>query len=131
MPDASTISYSSAASSDCAQPFKPAWWSLPLRTLIPLAIGIAIAMAMNELVAPALGGFASLLTFAGINIILAVSLNIVNGYAGQFSIGHAGFMSLGGYIGAAFIYYGTYKIFGDASFGFHGGWLSYDGPAGR
>ena len=27
-----------------------------------------------------------------INIILAVSLNLINGYTGQFSIGHAGFL---------------------------------------
>jgi branched-chain amino acid transport system permease protein len=33
----------------------------------------------------------------GINIILAVSLNLVNGYTGQFSLGHAGFMAVGGY----------------------------------
>lgn len=34
---------------------------------------------------------------AGINIILAVSLNIINGFTGQFSIGHAGFMAVGAY----------------------------------
>ena len=33
----------------------------------------------------------------GINIILAVSLNLVNGYTGQFSLGHAGFMAAGAY----------------------------------
>ncbi|UQT39644.1 hypothetical protein M5E89_00335 [Acidaminococcus intestini] len=27
-----------------------------------------------------------------INIILATSLNMINGYTGQFSIGHAGFL---------------------------------------
>lgn len=37
----------------------------------------------------------------GINIILAVSLNLVNGYTGQFSLGHAGFMSVGAYTAAA------------------------------
>src|SRR5262245_942769 len=37
----------------------------------------------------------------GINIILAVSLNLVNGYTGQFSLGHAGFMSVGAYFSAA------------------------------
>src|SRR6266540_6501156 len=37
----------------------------------------------------------------GINIILAVSLNLVNGYTGQFSLGHAGFMSVGAYLAAA------------------------------
>ncbi|MBQ0068110.1 MAG: branched-chain amino acid ABC transporter permease, partial [Phascolarctobacterium sp.] len=35
-----------------------------------------------------------------INIILAVSLNLINGYTGQFSIGHAGFMAVGAYVGA-------------------------------
>jgi branched-chain amino acid transport system permease protein len=38
----------------------------------------------------------------GINIILAVSLNLVNGYTGQFSLGHAGFMSVGAYAAATF-----------------------------
>lgn len=38
---------------------------------------------------------------AGINVILAVSLNLINGTTGQFSIGHAGFMAVGAY-GAAF-----------------------------
>ena len=37
----------------------------------------------------------------GINIVLAVSLNLVNGYTGQFSLGHAGFMSVGAYLSAA------------------------------
>ncbi len=35
-----------------------------------------------------------------INIILAVSLNLINGYTGQFSLGHAGFMAVGGYAAA-------------------------------
>lgn len=34
----------------------------------------------------------------GINIILALSLNLVNGYMGEFSVGHAGFMSIGAYV---------------------------------
>ena len=38
--------------------------------------------------------------FAGINIIMTVSLNIVNGFTGQFSIGHAGFMAVGAYSSA-------------------------------
>ncbi len=36
----------------------------------------------------------------GINIILAVSLNLINGHTGQFSLGHAGFMAVGGYMAA-------------------------------
>lgn len=38
-----------------------------------------------------------------INIILAVSLNLVTGFTGQFSLGHAGFMSIGAYVGALIV----------------------------
>jgi branched-chain amino acid transport system permease protein len=44
--------------------------------------------------------FLDVMTGVGINIILAVSLNLVNGYTGQFSLGHAGFMSVGAYLSA-------------------------------
>lgn len=40
------------------------------------------------------------LLLAGINIILTLSLNLVNGMTGQSSIGHAGFMSVGAYTAA-------------------------------
>ena len=40
------------------------------------------------------------LCLAGINIVLAVSLNLINGFTGQFSIGHAGFMAIGAYASA-------------------------------
>lgn len=39
----------------------------------------------------------------GINIILAVSLNLITGFTGQFSLGHAGFMSIGAYVSALII----------------------------
>jgi len=35
-----------------------------------------------------------------VNIVLAVSLNVVNGFTGQFSLGHAGFMAVGAYTAA-------------------------------
>ncbi|MGC8783173.1 MAG: branched-chain amino acid ABC transporter permease [Armatimonadota bacterium] len=37
----------------------------------------------------------------GINVLLAVSLNLINGITGQFSIGHAGFQGVGAYASAA------------------------------
>lgn len=40
--------------------------------------------------------FLNLVTI-GINIILAVSLNLITGYTGQFSLGHASFMAIGAY----------------------------------
>jgi branched-chain amino acid transport system permease protein len=45
--------------------------------------------------------FLDVLIGIGINVILAVSLNLVNGYTGQFSLGHAGFMAVGAYLSAA------------------------------
>jgi branched-chain amino acid transport system permease protein len=39
-----------------------------------------------------------ILMYVGINIILTVSLNLINGYMGEFSVGHAGFMAIGAYI---------------------------------
>ncbi len=44
--------------------------------------------------------YARILMLAGINIILAVSLNLITGFTGQFSIGHAGFMAVGAYTSA-------------------------------
>jgi len=52
-------------------------------------------------------------TGIGINIILAVSLNLVNGYTGQFSLGHAGFMSVGAYLAAAVTVFGGPKFLGE------------------
>ncbi len=45
--------------------------------------------------------FVDILTRIGINVILAVSLNLINGHTGQFSLGHAGFMGVGAYTAAA------------------------------
>jgi branched-chain amino acid transport system permease protein len=47
-----------------------------------------------------------ILVLAGINIILAVSLNLINGTTGQFSIGHAGFMAVGAYASAGLTKFG-------------------------
>jgi branched-chain amino acid transport system permease protein len=44
--------------------------------------------------------YMQILTLACINVILAVSLNLINGFTGQFSIGHAGFMGVGAYVAA-------------------------------
>lgn len=49
--------------------------------------------------------FVSILTLAGINALLAISLNLVNGITGQFSLGHAGFMAVGAYTSACISVY--------------------------
>ena len=46
-----------------------------------------------------------ILVLVGVNIILAVSLNLINGFTGQFSIGHAGFYAVGAYTSAALVRY--------------------------
>lgn len=45
--------------------------------------------------------FVDVMMRIGINITLAVSLNLINGHTGQFSLGHAGFMAVGAYSSAA------------------------------
>lgn len=40
----------------------------------------------------------SVLMFMGVNVMLATSLNLVNGNMGEFSCGHAGFMCVGAYV---------------------------------
>lgn len=46
--------------------------------------------------------YMQVLVFALINVIMTVSLNLINGFTGQFSIGHAGFMCIGAYTSAYF-----------------------------
>ena len=55
------------------------------------------------------------LTGVGINVILAVSLNVVNGYTGQFSLGHAGFMSVGAYLSSAVSLFVAPRLVGELS----------------
>jgi branched-chain amino acid transport system permease protein len=76
------------------------------RLLVALVI-VLLLIAMNQYMSEAgLFGFgvppyyARLIVLAGINIILAVSLNLITGFTGQFSIGHAGFMAVGAYSSA-------------------------------
>ena len=47
--------------------------------------------------------WSGILVTVGINIILAVSLNMATGYLGQLPLGHAGFMAVGAYTGGIFM----------------------------
>jgi len=44
--------------------------------------------------------YTQILVFIGINTILTIGLNLINGFNGQFSLGHAGFMAIGAYVSA-------------------------------
>jgi len=64
--------------------------------------------------------FVRIMMLSGIAITLAVSLNLINGFTGQFSIGHAGFMAVGAYSSAYFsVNYGVRiaASLGDGSLG--------------
>lgn len=90
--------------------------------LWPLAAAVLFGLLMFRVVGPAMGGFATVLLVIGINIVLAVSLTVVNGFTGQFSMGHGGFMAVGGYVAAMIVYYGSLRLWGSANFA--GGFLS-------
>ncbi len=66
----------------------------PLLSLIALsALGLIFNFGLNAY-------FQLILLFAAVNCLMSMSLNLVNGYTGQFSLGHAGFMALGAYFSA-------------------------------
>jgi branched-chain amino acid transport system permease protein len=75
---------------------------------IGLFLVIVFSLAgLNWLVTGQLNDYAqSVLLQAGIYVILAVSLNLVNGFTGQFSLGQAGFFGIGAYAAAALTVYG-------------------------
>jgi branched-chain amino acid transport system permease protein len=84
-----------------------------LKKVVTVAGTLALLVVLNQVFEHGVGDFqinpyyARIINLIGINITLAVSLNLINGLTGQFSIGHAGFMAVGGYT-ATFVtvYYG-------------------------
>ncbi len=77
-------------------------------SITPFVIAIVLALAMDLVVGPAVGlTWSKILLDVGIAIVLAGSLNVVNGFAGQFSLGQAGFMLVGAYVAAWLTFYGS------------------------
>src|SRR5215211_5985601 len=69
-------------------------------------LAVNALMSREGLFGVGIGAYeAEVLVLVGINVILAVSLNLINGFTGQFSIGHAGFMAIGAYSSAYFTVY--------------------------
>ncbi|MDB5324487.1 MAG: livH 2 [Phycisphaerales bacterium] len=80
------------------------------RWVAPILI-VAFAVGLQWVARPLLGQYAERVAMdAGIAVVLAVSLNIVNGYTGQFSIGHAAFFAIGAYTAGAVTYYASLLI---------------------
>ena len=68
------------------------------RWALPALVASAFIVAVLHQCFGFFNGYAEfVLITAGINIILCASLNLVNGYMGEFSVGHAGFMAVGAY----------------------------------
>ena len=74
-----------------------------MRRLSWLAVSLGTLVALDRLLPRVLNPYAlQIVVLCGVNVILAVSLNLINGFTGQFSIGHAGFMAVGAYTSAMF-----------------------------
>src|SRR4029077_2779923 len=72
---------------------------LDSRAAIGLAIALVVVMALLPLL-PLPGGLLASLAIAVILFIAALGLDVLMGFAGQVSLGHAGFMAVGGYAAA-------------------------------
>lgn len=71
------------------------------KNLLRNLLAVAAIAAVIELCDLFLGPFAlRILNLSAIYIILALSLNLLNGFTGLFSLGHAGFMAVGAYVSA-------------------------------
>jgi branched-chain amino acid transport system permease protein len=86
---------------------KAAFWIVAILVLAGLQTQLAVWIGAY---------YYGILVLAGINIILAASLNLINGVTGQFSIGHAGFYAVGAYTSASLVHFGESSIRGMVSF---------------
>jgi branched-chain amino acid transport system permease protein len=73
------------------------------RRLLGFVLAIVLFVTVERVTRLFAGEYAvRVLAMCGINAMLAVSLNLVNGNTGHFSIGHAGFMAVGAYVSGIF-----------------------------
>ncbi len=78
------------------------------RNILLAIVVIGLLYGLDYLLINGIGGrgisvfHQRIIMLSGIAITLAVSLNLINGFTGQFSIGHAGFMAVGAYTAAYF-----------------------------
>ena len=79
---------------------------MQLRYSINAVLICVLFLVLNYLTQNVLSTYQNkVLLLVGINIILAVSLNVATGYLGQLPLGHAGFMAVGAYTCALFTKY--------------------------
>jgi branched-chain amino acid transport system permease protein len=77
-----------------------------VRTAALLAAAGAVLLGLDAWLPHALNPYyLTILSRIGVAALAAASLQLVNGFTGQFSIGHAGFMAVGAYVSAALSVY--------------------------
>ena len=82
---------------------------MPVRYIINTVLVAALFLGLQLVSQTMLSTYQNqVLLLVGINIILAVSLNVATGYLGQLPLGHAGFMAVGAYTCALFTKYCTW-----------------------
>ncbi|MGH8015877.1 MAG: branched-chain amino acid ABC transporter permease, partial [Candidatus Zixiibacteriota bacterium] len=65
-----------------------------------LLAAIVVSLIISQFESSFNAYYFQIIIYIGVNIILASSLNLINGFTGQFSLGHAGFMATGAYTAA-------------------------------
>lgn len=71
------------------------------RKALPIILALGFVLSIIIPITDIIDEYVQLvLIYVGINIILTISLNLINGYMGEFSVGHAGFMAVGAYVSA-------------------------------
>ncbi|MBC8101219.1 MAG: branched-chain amino acid ABC transporter permease [Cytophagales bacterium] len=87
---------------------------LSLRRILTVSATLGILLFLSFFLEQRLQAVAfRVVMLSGIAVVMAVSLNLINGFTGQFSIGHAGFQAVGAYAAAALTVYGHNRIFGN------------------
>jgi branched-chain amino acid transport system permease protein len=78
---------------------------MPVRYAVNTALFVIFLVVVNALIGSKIisNYYNKIIMLIGINIILAVSLNLATGYLGQLPLGHAGFMAVGAYSSAIFM----------------------------
>lgn len=73
-----------------------------MRRLLGVAVAVALLVAIDVGLPWVLNPYyLTILSRIAVAVLAAASLQLVNGFTGQFSIGHAGFMAIGAFVSAA------------------------------
>jgi len=67
--------------------------------LVSVAVAVGACLLLGKISGHYSDYAVRLVTLSGLYVTLAVSLNLINGITGQFSIGHAAFYQIGAYLG--------------------------------